>query len=1538
MSLRMVRDVRLYLAAYAVYRNVQDHVRLSCQLCHLAFDPDVGSRGRWRATFQDLAHGKKYQAAADFVIMCTGACLPEALPEVQQGPSTRVFHALRVTPEDVAACGGDVAVVGDGRPALDCASSLVLLRRGKGVRLLSARRALHATLQPHYTAPCPGAMARVLRAPTKRRFWAYAKAKAKVSSGSAASATPSKPAQLVVWAPSLADPRVMPFLEPGLRRALLGGDLGGGEVVLYRGMLHPDVPGLAFVGLEACSSSPLLLLELQAQWLAAHLAARAQLPDPMAMREDINRQRAWRAAALASHLASTHGSWVRAAEAAYMRQLLGDLDGLVSLTKIDQKDDYLPGGCALGLLHYPDPDVVLVEPKPGCAGGSGSGGNGGGLLSRMGSCFIGRSRTPERCPVSSRYERCQQGIAATIQDAMATAAPTPLPRRAPSRQRSQSVGRGGASRPSRSSTSGSLGGASGDGSGILRRVLGGLSVSRPAAGAATPPLHSPFRQGYRIEAQPQQGTEPALLHTDQAGAAVTAVSVAGLAAAATDGRLRRTSRSRSIGGSSCGGGGASFSAVRPRLALAVTSPTLAPYLQDKLRRAMTASQATGPPPSRDASPPIRAGSTRMCDAGTLLRGMSPGRPLSLDAAPPPTPGLSVAFASTTGPPGASPVCAAVGSALTAIGRRSRAPRTSDSSSTACTGGGWDPSYYRPPKARATGASSVPAAADGSRNGCVGHSRGLVNSREGSAAVAGSTMTEREHRVSQQLRRMSHSTGVDLSILVDLVSDDGGGSAAAGRSPEGLLEGETVEAEVVGEGPQPRAEGAVAPGGGLAALHAPGPAAIQAGVSEDLSGRISMPVPYSIVGNSAYVTGAATTAATAAPVPVPPPTFMDSYGPDLVQASAAKPLMLPPASPTGQPSAAGTDEAAAAAGPAIPRRPPLRGSSRLFLLDCSADSGVMVQSPSSRGGSHGPSSNGGTPDVSGAGGGGCAVEALESQLAALRTHLLNPALFPFPSVSAYQHNAPRLPRGASAAAAAAIAELLSQPPPSSSPPQLPFTPLLARTRGSVCDLHAVEGRLSPIRERPREPVGSGGSSKEAGEAGDRALNAADAAAEAAAYARELAARASAAAIAVKTDMETGGGGASRWSSFIVGKLAGPATSSGPRRPPRRSITTSFIGQQPVPTRLRLHVPPQPIAPRTLASATAPALAALTAIDSLTAAAGGAIPATPLSPSQLAPDPPARVLARRPSGGACRLGSLRRKPPSRHASDVRDAGAATARTAIANAVAAADALAAFARGAAGASPRSPAAAPSQGGSPLGSAPATPQSALLGTAATSVGALQASASGRLPEAGSLEHLMASRAEAAYVAARSNAVALGVGGKHKPPRRGVSLASLLGFGGGSNGGGSNGGGSNGGGSNGGGSNGGGSNGGGSTRGKGGGRVVSGGLLDMAAEAARLPYSQRLGSCGARFSSSGAGALIRAASRAEEAGSEVPTQTTSVAGATFTRASFGKQPSRSRLGMAAVQGLPDAGPTAAPVAAAALDSACDAPDEPLSEGYFLQC
>ncbi|MBY8875765.1 NAD(P)-binding domain-containing protein [Micromonospora sp. PLK6-60] len=84
---------------------------------------------------------------------------------------------------------------------------------------------------------------------------------------------------LVIWCTGY---RVeLPFLDP----ALLGGDPEA--LPLYRHVFHPDLPGLALVGLMQSTGAAFPLLEAQARLVAAHLAGRYALPDPAAQHADI---------------------------------------------------------------------------------------------------------------------------------------------------------------------------------------------------------------------------------------------------------------------------------------------------------------------------------------------------------------------------------------------------------------------------------------------------------------------------------------------------------------------------------------------------------------------------------------------------------------------------------------------------------------------------------------------------------------------------------------------------------------------------------------------------------------------------------------------------------------------------------------------------------------------------------------------------------------------------------------------------------------------------------------------------------------------------------------------------------------------------------------------------------------------------------------------------------------------------------------------------------------------------------------------------
>jgi hypothetical protein len=78
---------------------------------------------------------------------------------------------------------------------------------------------------------------------------------------------------------------------PETARAALGADDDG--FYLYRHMLHPDLPNLAFVG-RASTFLSVLTYCVQARWLAELLAGRVALPDRAAMLAEIEKMKAWK--------------------------------------------------------------------------------------------------------------------------------------------------------------------------------------------------------------------------------------------------------------------------------------------------------------------------------------------------------------------------------------------------------------------------------------------------------------------------------------------------------------------------------------------------------------------------------------------------------------------------------------------------------------------------------------------------------------------------------------------------------------------------------------------------------------------------------------------------------------------------------------------------------------------------------------------------------------------------------------------------------------------------------------------------------------------------------------------------------------------------------------------------------------------------------------------------------------------------------------------------------------------------------------------
>lgn len=80
------------------------------------------------------------------------------------------------------------------------------------------------------------------------------------------------------------------FLADDILRRL---DMADDGFYLYRHMINPDIPGLAFIG-RASSISSILTYCLQARWLARALSNRFQLPSPDVMRQNIEEMKAWK--------------------------------------------------------------------------------------------------------------------------------------------------------------------------------------------------------------------------------------------------------------------------------------------------------------------------------------------------------------------------------------------------------------------------------------------------------------------------------------------------------------------------------------------------------------------------------------------------------------------------------------------------------------------------------------------------------------------------------------------------------------------------------------------------------------------------------------------------------------------------------------------------------------------------------------------------------------------------------------------------------------------------------------------------------------------------------------------------------------------------------------------------------------------------------------------------------------------------------------------------------------------------------------------
>lgn len=75
-----------------------------------------------------------------------------------------------------------------------------------------------------------------------------------------------------------------PFLDSSITSSIQGG------AGLFRRVFHPDLPGLAFIGLVVVAGPLPPIAEMQARWVAQVMAGAAQLPASAAMNADVRRR------------------------------------------------------------------------------------------------------------------------------------------------------------------------------------------------------------------------------------------------------------------------------------------------------------------------------------------------------------------------------------------------------------------------------------------------------------------------------------------------------------------------------------------------------------------------------------------------------------------------------------------------------------------------------------------------------------------------------------------------------------------------------------------------------------------------------------------------------------------------------------------------------------------------------------------------------------------------------------------------------------------------------------------------------------------------------------------------------------------------------------------------------------------------------------------------------------------------------------------------------------------------------------------------
>lgn len=345
-------QVQQYLERYAAHFGVTPHIRFQTTVTHLEHQ-----NGNWHMEVYDAVKDSTSTLSFDFVAVCTGTFHKPNMPAFRgiETFTGQVLHSSQVNDEAILK-GKSVAVVGFAKSATDIATlaaSLgsechLLYRKAQWKvprffgNVLNMRYLLFSRFsEAFFNAPYKTGFQRFLHTVGKPMVWAQwrglelllkkqFKLKAcgmvpahriedqiscslgvapegfyeKVRSG-AIHAQQTEIDKIEGDAVHLTNGQVLrpdvlvcgtgftqslPFLEPRYRDVLMA---PGGGFRLFRNILHPQIPQLAFIGFNS-SLFTTLTSEIAANWLVGYVQGSLRLPAMEAIQKDIQYMQDWR--------------------------------------------------------------------------------------------------------------------------------------------------------------------------------------------------------------------------------------------------------------------------------------------------------------------------------------------------------------------------------------------------------------------------------------------------------------------------------------------------------------------------------------------------------------------------------------------------------------------------------------------------------------------------------------------------------------------------------------------------------------------------------------------------------------------------------------------------------------------------------------------------------------------------------------------------------------------------------------------------------------------------------------------------------------------------------------------------------------------------------------------------------------------------------------------------------------------------------------------------------------------------------------------